>query len=140
MHPGGSVPSVASLSRKSVVSCGACIASSQCIQLLNCTQQVCHGTNRLCTQMLEILIDVCVTRSYHVQCFHCPNLGLMDKYAVLTSSALYSRFPPQQLPRIYTFILTTLSYAYLFSFTLICCILSECIPVQNNYVQRGLSS
>ena len=43
----------------------------------------------------------------------------MIKYAVLSlihacfmeaSSVLYSRFPPQQLPRIYTFILTTLAY------------------------------
>ena len=65
-------------------------------------------------------------------------------------SALYLRlalsctvdFPRQQLPWIYTFILTTSPYwyyAYLVSFTLICCILSECMLVQNNYVERGLS-
>ena len=27
---------------------------------------VCHGTDKLCTQTLEILINLCVTRSYHV--------------------------------------------------------------------------
>ena len=62
------------------------------------------------------------------------------------SSELYNPFLPPRLPRIYNFILTTLVhwyYAYLFSFTLICCILSECMLVQNNlvklnYVERGL--
>ena len=63
------------------------------------------------------------------------------------SSELYNPFLPPRLPRIYTFILTTLVYwyyAYLLSFTLICCIFSKCMLVQNNlvklnYVERGLS-
>ena len=87
-------------------------------------------------------------------CFHCPNLGLMGctwssmLYSVLYMHVLWGLalsctvdFPPQQLPRIYTFILATLAYwyyAYLLSFTLICCIHSGCRTMLN-YVGRGLS-
>ena len=77
---------------------------------------------------------------------HSTNLGLKNRLYLQMAISVDSNmplmepsqsctvdFPPQQLPQIYTFILTTLScwyYAYLVSFTLMCCILSECMLVQ----------
>ena len=42
----------------------------------NYTQQVCHDANKLYTQTLEILIDLCVAKLPST-CFHHPNLCLM---------------------------------------------------------------
>ena len=131
------------------------IVSVQAHNAHNCTQQVCHGTNKLCTQTLEILINLCVTRSYHVHAFTAQILASWTDCTLTWSylpsmlySALYLRlalsctvdFPPQLLPWIYTFILTIFSYwyyAYLVSFTSICCILAECMLVQNNNIIFG---
>ena len=121
----------------------------------NYTQQVCHGTNKLCTQTLGStrlyltlphstlawpdstsllkswstcvwLLSLPKFRPHGLTVLSHDHLYLYSALYIGASSVLYNPFLPRQLPRIYNFILTTLSFAYLVSFTLICCILSEC--------------
>ena len=57
-------------------------ASSQCTQLTVHSRFAIVLTYKLCTQVLEILIDLCVTGSYHVHAF--TAMIIFHNYAVLS--------------------------------------------------------
>ena len=86
--------------------------SSQCTQLTVHSRFAMMLTNYAHMQALEILINLCVTGSYQVHAFpaqfrpHGLHMIIFTKCAALS----YIDFPPQQLPRIYIVILTTLAY------------------------------
>ena len=75
-------------------------ASSQCTQLTVHSRFAIVLTYKLCTQVLEILIDLCVTGSYHGHAFtaihkySCTQSYIYACFMREASSVLYSRFPP----------------------------------------------